>query len=180
MMPKVLSVNKKESHNFSKECCESINLIEGEGVEGDAHRGSLVKHQSRVKVDPSQPNLRQVHLIHFELIEELRVKGFKVDPATMGENITTVDLDLLSLPEGTKLQIGRNSVIEITGLRNPCSQLNNYQAGLTAAVLDRDGNGKLIRKAGVMGIVLQSGIVNAGDTIRVIYPPKPYRSLERV
>lgn len=179
-MAKVLSVSKKGTHTFSKESCESINLIGGEGVEGDVHRGVSVKHRSRVKADPTQPNLRQVHLIHFELIEELRTKGFNVSPATMGENITTIGLDLLLLPANTKLKIGNDSVIEITDLRNPCSQLNNYQSGLTAAVLDRDKDGNLIRKAGVMGIALKGGTVKKGDTIKVVYPAKPYMALERV
>ena len=151
-MGRVFSVSKKEFHNFSKEPYQTINLIEGQGVEGDAHRGVTVKHRSRVKADSSQLNLRQVHLIRFELVEELRSKGFNVNPATLGENITTLDLDILSLPRFAKLKIGAEAVIEITGLRNPCVQLNNYQKGLTAAVLDRDEEGNLVRKPGLWGL----------------------------
>lgn len=175
----VYSVSKSNVHNFSKNICSFIKLIKGQGIEGDAHCGSTIKHRSRVKIDPNQPNLRQVHLIHFELIEELREKGFKVNPATMGENITTKEIDLLSLPRNTKLRIG-SAEIEVTGLRNPCSQLDNYQKGLTAAVLDKDEIGHLIRKAGIMGTVNKSGVVKEGDSIKVELPPEPFQTLERV
>lgn len=179
-MGSVLSVSRGESHEFSKQVMDSIDLIEGEGVEGDAHRGVTVKHRSRVKKDPTQPNLRQVHLIHYELIQELQGKGFDVSPATMGENITTSGIDLLALPTGTILTIGSTAAIEVTGLRNPCSQLDTYQKGLTAAVLDRDRTGNLIRKAGIMAVVVKGGRVNVGDNIIVTLPPKPHKSLERV
>jgi len=175
----VYSVSKSNMHDFSKNICSSIKLIESQGVEGDAHCGSTVKHRSRVEKDPNQPNLRQVHLIHYELIEELREKGFKVNPATLGENITTKDIDLLSLPRNTKLRIG-SAIIEVTGLRNPCAQLDNYQKGLTAAVLDKDENGNLIRKAGIMGIVKQGGVIKEGDSINVELPDEPFLPLERV
>lgn len=180
IMGNVMAVGKCEKHEFSKSTTESITLIQGEGVEGDAHRGVTVKHRSRVAVDPTQANLRQVHLIHFELIEELREKGFKVSPATMGENITTRGIDLLSLPRGTKLKIGSEAVIEVTGLRNPCVQLDHYQKGLLKAVLGRDAEGNLIRKTGVMGIVEAGGIINLEDLIEVLLPPKPYKELEPV
>lgn len=175
----VYSLSKSSRHEFSKSTCSSIKLIEGQGVEGDAHCGNYIKHRSRVKKDPTQPNLRQVHLIHFELIVELREKGFKVNPATLGENITTIGIDLLSLPRNTKLLIG-STEIEVTGLRNPCAQLDNYQRGLTAAVLDRDDKGNLIRKAGIMGIVKKSGIINKGDPINVELPSEPFLPLERI
>ncbi len=155
-------------------------LLAGLGVDGDAHLGTTVKHRSRVARDPNQPNLRQVHLIHAELHDELQASGFAVTAGTLGENITTRGLDLLGLPTGARLHIGDTSVVEITGLRNPCAQLDNYQKGLTAAVLDRDAEGKLIRKAGVMGIVLEGGEVRAGDGIRVELPPLPHRALEKV
>jgi len=174
------SVNKSSKHTFSKKPAESIFLIEGEGVEGDAHKGVTVKHRSRVKADPTQPNLRQVHLIHNELISELHEKGFHVEPATIGENITTSGIDILSLPTDTVLHIGPQAKIKITGLRNPCAQLDHYQKGLMAAVLERDENGKLIRKAGIMAIVLKSGLVSKGDSIEVHLPPEPHRPLERV
>jgi MOSC domain-containing protein YiiM len=175
----VYSVSKSNVHNFSKNICSSIKLIEGQGVEGDAHCGSTVKHRSRVKINPNQRNLRQVHLIHFELIEELREKGFRVNPATMGENITTKDIDLLSLPKNATLKID-GAEIEVIGLRNPCAQLDNYQKGLTTAVLDKDENGNLIRKAGIMGTVKKSGVIKVGDSIKVEFPPKPFLHLERV
>lgn len=179
-MGSVLSVSKGENHEFSKQIMDSIDLIEGEGVEGDAHRGVTVQHQSRVKKDPTQPNLRQAHLIHYELIQELQGKGFYVSPGTMGENITTSGIHLLALPTGTVLKIGLTAIIEVTGLRNPCAQLDKYQKGLTAAVLDRDSSGNLIRKAGIMAVVVKGGRVNVGDRIKVILPPKPHKSLERV
>ena len=179
-MIKVVSVSQCESHNFSKNQVESICLIEGEGIKGDAHCGITVKHRSRVKKDPSQPNLRQVHLIHNELIGELQQKGFDVHPATMGENITTSGIDLLGLPTDAILKIGKQVKIKITGLRNPCVQLDEYQKGLTAAVLDRDKKGNLIRKAGVMGIVIVGGDVKTGDEIQVVLPQVPHKSLECV
>jgi len=166
-------------HRFSKDKCSSINLIKGEGVEGDIHCGRTVKHRSRVIKDPSKPNLRQVHLIHYELIEELRKKGFNIDPATMGENITTMGMNILSLPRNTRLRMG-TAEIEITGLRNPCAQLDKYQSGLTAAVLDKDELGHVIRKAGIMSIVTKSGVVAVGDQIIIELPPKPFQALERV
>lgn len=158
----------------------AIVLRQGEGVEGDAHAGVTVRHRSRVKVDPTQPNLRQVHLIHGELHDELQAAGFNVAEGTMGENITTRGIDLLGLPRGACLHIGPQAVVQVTGLRNPCSQLDHYQKGLTAAVLGRDAAGGLIRKAGVMGIVLAGGAVRAGDAIRVALPAPPHLPLERV
>lgn len=176
----VHSVSKSDKHTFSKKPVDFIFLIEGEGVEGDAHRGVTVKHRSRVEVDPTQPNLRQVHLIHNELIHELQAQGFDVEPAAMGENITTSGMDILALPRGTVLDIGPEARLEVTGLRNPCIQLDHYQKGLTAAVLDRDEHGKLVRKAGIMAIVLKSGTVRKGDPIKVHLPPEPHLPLERV
>ena len=176
----VIAVSRSETHTFSKENQESIQLLTGLGVEGDAHMGETVKHRSRVARDPTQPNLRQVHLIHSELIDELQNSGFKILPGMIGENITTRGLDLLGLPVETQLHIGETATIKVTGLRNPCSQLDNFQQGLTAAVLDRDEEGNLIRKAGIMGVVLTDGEVRPGDIIRVELPPEPYRRLERV
>jgi MOSC domain-containing protein YiiM len=179
-MPAVHAVSQCSTHDFSKQPVATIRLIAGEGVAGDAHRGVTVKHRSRVRADPTQPNLRQVHLIHWELIEALQAQGFRVGPATMGENITTAGLDLLALPTNTILQIGPDAQLQITGLRNPCKQLDNYQQGLMAAVLDRDDQGNLIRKAGVMAIVLQSGTVSPGDPITVHLPPEPHQPLQPV
>jgi len=180
MSGSVVSVSLSGGHDFSKAVRERIRLLAGLGVEGDAHLGKTVQHRSRVARDPTQPNLRQVHLIHAELIDELRSGGFRVDPGTLGENITTHGVDLLGLPEGARLRLGEDAVVEITGLRNPCHQLDDYQSGLTRAVLDRDADGNLIRKAGVMGIVLEGGEVKAGDTVRIELPPAPHRALDRV
>jgi hypothetical protein len=175
-----LSVGKSPTHTLAKPGHACIRLLEGLGVEGDAHMGTTVKHRSRVAQDPSQPNLRQVHLIHSELHDELRRKGLEVAPGAMGENITTRGIDLLALPVGTRLHAGASAIIEVTGLRNPCYQLDGIQSGLMAAVLDSDPQGRLIRKAGVMGIVLVGGDVFAGDPIRVELPPPPHRALEKV
>lgn len=180
MHGKVMSVSRSVSHTFSKQPQTSITLLAGLGVEGDAHLGETVKHRSRVRQDPSQPNLRQVHLIQAELFDELRAKGFNVSAGDTGETITTQGMDLLSLPTGTRLHLGESAVVEVTGLRNPCAQLDTFQPGLMAAVLDRDDEGHLIRKAGVMGIVATGGEVQPGDAIRVELPPEPHRALDRV
>ena len=179
-MPKIVSLSKSAQHSFSKTTCKSLTLIEGEGVEDDAHRGTLVKHRSRVKASPTAPNLRQVHLIHYELIAQLQKSGFDIQAATMGENITTEGIDLLSLPRGTQLEIGENALIQITGLRNPCKQLDNFASGLLAAVLDRAQDGSLIRKAGIMAVVESGGEVVIGDIITVQLPAEPHQNLERV
>lgn len=176
----VIAVGRSPSHDFSKPCCDRIRLIVGEGVEGDAHRGTTVKHRSRVARDPSQPNLRQVHLLHAELHDELRAKGFEVDAGVMGENVTTRGLDLLALPAGARLMLGDEAVVEVTGLRNPCVQLDRYRPGLMAATLERDAEGGLVRKAGVMGVVLEGGEVRPGDAISVEMPDGPHRRLQPV
>ena len=173
----VIAVSQSPRHTMSKPNQEVIQLSAGLGVTGDAHAGATVKHRSRVARDPSQPNLRQVHLIHAELHDELHAAGFAVAPGQMGENITTRGLDLLGLPSGARLYLGERAVVEITGLRNPCAQLDGIQPGLMAATLDRDPDGNLIRKAGVMGIVLADGPVRPGDAIRVELPPEPHRGL---
>ncbi|PXF30997.1 molybdenum cofactor biosysynthesis protein [Pokkaliibacter plantistimulans] len=179
-MAQVVAVSCSEQHTFSKQPARQIELIKGEGVVGDAHRGVTVQHRSRVAKDPNQPNLRQVHLIQQELIEELQGRGFAVEAGTMGENITTCGLDLLALPTGSVLTIGETVRIEVTGLRNPCAQLDRYQQGLTAAVLDRDEHGQLIRRAGVMGVVLHGGPVQAGDSIAISLPALPHAPLAPV
>lgn len=176
----VLAVSCSPTHTFTKPTQGSIRLLTGLGVEGDAHLGETVKHRSRVARDPTQPNLRQVHLIHAELHDELRAAGFVVSAGQMGENVTTRGVDLLGLPTGTRLRLGNSAVVEITGLRNPCVQLDDFQSGLMAAVLDRDEQGNLIRKAGVMAIVLAGGEIKPGDTIMVELPPEPHRALEPV
>lgn len=180
MAGRVAAVSRSATHTMSKPTQTAIRLVAGLGVEDDAHAGTTVKHRSRVRRDPQQPNLRQVHLIHAELHQELRASGFDVAAGQMGENITTEAVDLLGLPTGTRLRLGEAAVVEVTGLRNPCAQLDGIQAGLMAAVLDRDDAGRLIRKAGVMGIVLNGGLVRPGDPIVVELPPEPYRPLAPV
>ena len=170
MKPHVLAVALSPRHEFSKSPAHQITLQQGLGVTGDAHAGTTVKHRSRVARDPSQPNLRQVHLMHAELFDELKARGFRVAPSDLGENITTRNIDLLALATGTLLKIGPTATIQITGLRNPCSQIDAFQKGLMAATLDRDAAGNLLRKAGVMGIVLRSGTVTPGDAIAIEAP----------
>lgn len=177
---RVVAVAKDGVHRFSKEIVSEIRIIEGMGVEGDAHLGKTVKHRSRVAVDPTQPNLRQVHLIHSELFSEVSEKGFIVRAADLGENITTFGVDLLALPRGTVLKIGQTVELEVTGLRNPCKQIDNFQTGLLSAVLIKGENGELIRKSGIMTVVKAGGSIKAGDAIQSIFPEKPYLPLERV
>ncbi|QJB69407.1 MOSC domain-containing protein [Parasphingorhabdus halotolerans] len=179
-MGSVVSVNRDKLHQFSKASGRQITLVTGKGVLGDAHCGETVQHRSRVAKDPSQPNLRQVHLIHEELFAELREKGFAIAPGDLGENITTRNIDLLGLPRGTKLKIGADAIIEITGLRNPCLQLDRFSKGLMQAVLSRDENSQLIRKAGVMAIVERGGTISIGDQINLELPPAPRIALNVV
>jgi MOSC domain-containing protein YiiM len=179
-MSNVIGVSSCPGHHFTKTPSLSIRLLGGLGVAGDAHKGETVKHRSRARKDPTQPNLRQVHLIHAELFDELREKGFLVQPGELGENITTSGVDLLALPTGTRLHLGANAVVEITGLRNPCVQIENFQKGLLAATLDRDAEGNLVRKAGVMSIVIEGGDVRPGDIVRIERPASPHRPLQPV
>lgn len=176
----ITSLSLSSSHSFSKQIIDSFRLIEGIGVENDAHAGITVKHRSRVAIDPTQPNLRQVHLIHSELHDELQQSGFEVKAGDMGENITTKGIDLLGLPRGTVLAIGNDVRLQVTGLRNPCNQLDDFQDGLMSAVLDRDDAGNLIRKAGIMTVVLTGGSVFVGDSIEIELPGEPFMGLERV
>jgi MOSC domain-containing protein YiiM len=175
-MGEVIAVARSEDHRFSKQVVDEIRLIAGVGVEGDCHGGASVQHRSRVARDPTQPNLRQVHLVQEELFAELRAQGFEIEPGAIGENVTTRALDLLALPQATRLRLGDEAVVELTGLRNPCLQLDRYRSGLMQAVLERTPDGALIRKAGVMAIVLKGGAVRPGDRIEVELPtgkPKP-------
>jgi MOSC domain-containing protein YiiM len=176
----VAAVCSSGVHEFSKAVRDGIQLLAGLGVEGDAHQGVTVKHRSRVRRDPTQPNLRQVHLLQGELHDELAAAGFHVAPGVMGENITTRGLDLLGLAKGTRLHLGEAAVVEVTGLRNPCKQLDDYQPGLLAAVLDRDTDGRLVRKAGVMAVVLPGGRVRPLDPVRVELPLAPREVLDVV
>ncbi len=179
-MAAVVAVAARAEHAVSKQSREAIRLLEGLGVEGDTHAGVTVQHRSRVRADPTQPNRRQVHLIAAELHDELAARGFAVAPALMGENVTTRGIDLLALSAATRLRLGSEAIVEITGLRNPCTQLDGIQPGLMAATLDRAPDGSLIRRAGVMGVVLEGGEVRPGDPIIVESTPARFVALPAV
>jgi MOSC domain-containing protein YiiM len=176
----IVSVGRSPVHRFSKPPCDSITLLAGLGVEGDAHAGETVRHRSRVAADPTQPNLRQVHLFHAEMMAALAELGFVLRPGDIGENVTTAGLDLLALPEATLLHLGPDAVLQVTGLRNPCAQLDAFRPGLMRALLGRDGEGRLLRLAGIMAVVLRGGRLRPGDALRAELPPQPHRVLERV
>lgn len=180
MTATVLAVARSPRHRFSKQGEAAITLVEGLGVEGDAHAGVTVKHRSRVARNPAAPNLRQVHLMHGELFDELAGQGFAIRPGDMGENVTTAGIDLLGLPVGTILRLGATAELAVTGLRNPCAQLDKFAPGLLAATLGRDADGGLVRKAGIMATVRRGGVVRAGDAIVVELPPPPHRYLAPV
>lgn len=173
----VVAVARDDGHRFSKPTRDSITLIEGLGVEGDAHAGATVKHRSRVRRDPSSPNLRQVHLMHVELFDEVARRGHEVAPGELGENVTTSGIDLLSLPRGARLTLGDEAVIEVTGLRNPCTQINGLSAGLMKELIHVDEDGATVRLAGVMSVVVRGGVVRPGDGIRVTLPDEPHEPL---
>ncbi len=175
----VVSVAASPGHGFSKAICDVILLVAGEGVAGDAHRGVTVRHRSRVAIDPHQPNLRQVHLLHAEVFDDPAVKEFGLKPGEIGENILTRGIMLLDLPRGTRLAIG-DTVLELTGLRNPCRQLDDHRRGLTKAMIGRADDGGIIRKSGVMAIVVTGGSIRPGDAIAVTLPPLPHLPMERV
>lgn len=175
----VVGVHARAEHNITKLAREAITLVEGLGVDGDVHSGPTVKHRSRLGGEP-KPNLRQVHLIHAELHDELGSQGFEVGPGQMGENVTTRGIDLLGLPLGSRLRLGAEAVVEITGLRNPCKQLEGVAPGLMEATLERTPDGGLVRKAGVMSVVVRGGEVRPGDEIHVELPDRPHSPLEPV
>lgn len=176
----VTAVSRSGEHGFSKFTRPSIRLVAGLGVEGDAHLGVTVQHLSRVRQDPTQPNLRQVHLIAEELLEEVRAKGYDVSPGRLGENVTTTGIDLLALSTGSRLRLGAEAVVEVTGLRNPCLQIDNFRPGLLKEVVGRDEAGNVVRKAGIMAVVVDGGEVRPGDPVTVELPAGPHRPLERV
>lgn len=177
MQGTVAAVHRSGGHSFSKITALEIDLVAGLGVDGDAHQGATVKHRSRLAADPSQPNLRQVHLIHGELFDDIADQEFAVAPGDLGENITTQGISLLDLPTGAVLKVGDDALVAVTGLRNPCQQINNFQAGLLDTVLKRDERGSPVRLAGIMAVVVRSGIVRAGDPIDVSLPPPPHHIL---
>jgi len=176
----VVAVSRDGEHRFSKTVTDEITLLPGLGVQGDAHAGTTVQHRSRVATDPTQPNLRQVHLIQSELHAELCEQGFDVAPGQMGENILTAGVDLLGLPRDALLQLGEHALVQVTGLRNPCAQIDAFQPGLLKAVIGRDQNGDVVRKAGIMAIVVHGGPVRTGESIQVRLPAGPHHALERV
>ncbi len=176
----MVAVSRDGEHRFSKSIADEVVLLAGIGVQGDAHAGVTVQHRSRVAADPAQPNLRQVHLLHAELHDELRDKGFDVAPGQLGENVTTRGIDLLRLPRGTRLHLGDEAVVEVTGLRNPCGQINNVRHGLLKAVLGRQDDGELQRKAGIMAVVVRGGPVRPGEPIGIELPAEPHAALEPV
>lgn len=175
----VSAVHASPVHGFSKPSVESIEILEGLGVSGDAHSGVTVKHRSRVKADPTQPNLRQVHLIANELLDEVNALGFDVAPGALGENITTRGVDLIDLPRGTVLAIG-DVRLEVTGLRNPCSQIENFRPGLLKQMIGKRDDGTPLLRTGIMTVVVAGGVVRSGDEIAVTLPPEPHVRLERV
>lgn len=176
----VVSLSRSAKHRFSKKLEKRLRIVEGHGVEGDAHAGSTVKHRSRVAKDPNQPNLRQVHLIASELLEELSRKGFEIEAGDLGENILTVGIDLIALPKGTRLHIGVSVVLRITGLRNPCPQIEAFQEGLLSQMVEKTKDGSLILKTGIMSVVESGGEIIVGEAIQVELPAMPYVALERV
>nr|AGS49443.1 hypothetical protein [uncultured bacterium esnapd5.2] len=176
----VSAVSSNGTYSFTKPNRESITLIAGLGVQGDVHAGATVKHRFRMKKDPSQPNLRQVHLIHEELFEEVRGAGFEVAAGELGENVTTRGIDLLGLPVGTLLHLGGEAVVEVTGLRNPCTQIDTFQKGLMKQVVGRDAEGRARFKSGIMSVVVAGGVVQPGDLVKVVLPDGPHLPLEIV
>ena len=177
---RVVAVCASPVHGFSKQPRAAVRLVEGLGVEGDAHAGTTVQHLSRVRRNPSQPNLRQVHLVHTELFDEVAEDGHRVRPGDLGENVTTTGVDLLGLPVGALLRLGDAAEVEITGLRNPCYQIDDFQDGLLKHILARAADGTVVRKAGVMAVVRSEGEVRPGDTVTVVLPPEPHRALAPV
>jgi MOSC domain-containing protein YiiM len=180
VLPSVIAVCSDHEHRFSKTVVDEVRLLPGIGVAGDAHAGVTVQHRSRVAADPTQPNLRQIHLIQAELFDELREQGFEVGPGQLGENVTTRGVDLLALPRGAQLRLGPDAVVEVTGLRNPCAQIDEFMPGLLKAVLHRSPDGSLVRKAGIMGVVIAGGGAAPGDVVAVELPDGPHEPLDRV
>jgi MOSC domain-containing protein YiiM len=178
--PRVIAVSQDDVHRFSKPVVDEVTLVAGWGIEGDAHAGTTVQHRSRVARDPSQPNLRQVHLLHAEVFDDVAEAGFRVEPGQMGENVTTRGVDLLGLPTGTLLHLGDEACVRVTGLRNPCQQINGFEPGLLREVLGRDEDGAVVRKGGVMSVVVTGGVVRTGDRIRVELPADERQALQPV
>ena len=179
MLGRVVAVSRAEKHGFSKAPRDSIRLLAGLGVEGDAHAGTTVRHLYQINRDATQPNRAQVHFLHAELFDEMAGLGFTLEPGAMGENVLTRGLDLINLPTGTLFEIGE-AVVEISGIRDPCKKIDALGKGLTKALFDKDADGEIVRKAGIMGVVVTTGVIAPGDTIVVTLPPEPHRRLEVV
>ncbi|MFF8972213.1 MOSC domain-containing protein [Streptomyces sp. NPDC014995] len=177
---RVTAVSRNGDYSFTKPNRDSVTLVAGFGVEGDVHAGATVKHRFRMRKDPSQPNLRQVHLIHEELFEEVRGSGFEVAAGELGENVTTRGVDLLGLPVGTRLRLGAEAVVEVTGLRNPCAQIDGFRKGLLKEVVGKGADGRAVFRTGVMSVVVSGGVVRPGDPVTVELPNGPHRPLEIV
>ncbi|WP_020121112.1 MOSC domain-containing protein [Streptomyces canus] len=177
---KITAVSSNGTYSFTKPNRESITLLAGFGVEGDVHGGATVKHRFRMRKDPSQPNLRQVHLMHEELFDEVRRAGFEVAAGELGENVTTRGVDLLGLPTGTLLHLGGEAVVEVTGLRNPCAQIDRFQKGLMKQVVGRSEDGRALFRSGIMSVVVRGGVVRAGDAVGVELPEGPHQPLDIV
>lgn len=173
----ITAVSSNGTYSFSKPNRESVTLVAGLGVEGDVHAGATVRHRFRMAKDPAQPNLRQVHLMHEELFDEVRAAGFEVAAGQLGENVTTRGIDLLNLPTGTRLHLGDEAVVEVTGLRNPCAQIDGFRKGLMKQVVERDADGAVRFKSGIMSVVLTGGVVRPGDPVRVELPDGPHTPL---
>ena len=169
MSARVLALSLSPTHTFSKSPQQRLKLVAEHGVEGDAHFGVTVKHRSRVAKNPDAPNLRQVHLIHQEMLDRVASSGLDLKPGDIGENILTAGVDLLALSRGARLQMG-SAEVEVTGLRNPCLQLDNFKPGLRRAFLQKRANGEIIRLAGVMAIVAKTGEVSLDDLSKVTSP----------
>jgi MOSC domain-containing protein YiiM len=169
MQGTVVSVNSDDAHRFSKIARQSVRLVEGHGIEGDAHAGRFVQHRHQAKKAPRAPNRRQVHLVQSELFEEMRRLGFVIAPGDLGENITTVGIDLLALPLGAQLHLGESAVVELTGLRTPCALIDKFKTRLKRAMIVRTPHGVTFR-AGVLGIVTSSGDLRPGDLVRAELP----------
>ena len=172
----VVSVSRSPKHGFTKQVQTSITLLAGRGVEGDAHAGETVQHLYRMKLDPTAPNLAQVHFLHVELFDEMAAEGHALAPGAMGENVLTQGLDLLGMPTGALFRIG-DTLVEISGIRDPCKKIDTLGKGLTKRLFDRAADGTLIRKAGIMGVVREGGTIRPGDRITVELPPEPHRPL---
>jgi MOSC domain-containing protein YiiM len=174
----VVAVSIDGKHRFSKTPRLSVSLTKGHGIEGDAHYGPLVQHRCLARRAPTAANLRQVHLIPSELFDALRTRGFEVRPGNLGENITTLGLDLECLPLGTMLRLGASAIVRLTGLRTPCILIDRFEAGLKDEL--RGGLLGPRFRAGVMAIVSDGGEVSPGDLIRAVLPAPPHVVLPRL